>query len=104
VPTAQHAARLRGRADDLRRLARNLENVQLTNACSVAGDDTWVGPTPQACADDLRRLARQLLIRGAELRDAARRLDRAADAINAELLAELMAERAMTAAAPAGVR
>ncbi len=72
----------------------------MTNAHSIAGDDTWVGPTAQACADDLRRLARQLLLRCDELRTAARRLDRAADAINAEV----MAERAMTAAAPAGVR
>jgi hypothetical protein len=100
VSTTQQATRLRARAEDLRRFARTLENVRMTNAYSAAGDDTWVGPTAQACADDLRRLARQLLLRCDELRTAARRLDRAADAIAAEVLAE----RAMTAAAPAGVR
>ena len=100
MATTQHATRLRARAEDLRRLARTLENTPLTTAHTVAGDDTWVGPTAQACATDLRRLARQLLLRCDELRAAARRLERAADAI----AAELMAGRAMTADAPAGVR
>jgi hypothetical protein len=100
VSTTQQATRLRARAEDLRRFASTLEHARMTNAHAVAGDDTWVGPTAQACADDLRRLARQLLLRCDELRTAARRLDRAADAIAAEVLAE----RALAAAAPAGVR
>jgi hypothetical protein len=100
VATTEQATRLRARADDLRRFARTLETARMTTAHTVAGDDTWVGPTAQACANDLRRLARQLLVRCDELRAAARRLERAADAITAEL----MAERAMTATAPTGVR
>lgn len=100
MATTEQANKLRARADDLRRFARTLENARFTTAHTVAGDDTWVGPTAQACANDLRRLARQLLLRCDELRVAARRLDRAADAITSEI----MAERAMTAAAPAGVR
>ena len=100
MPSTEQASRLRARAEDLRRFARTLENARLTDAYTTAGDDTWVGPTAQACANDLRRLARQLLLRCDELRVAARRLDRAADAITSEIIAE----RAMTPAAPAGVR
>jgi hypothetical protein len=88
--TTNPATRLRHRADELRRFANRVEATRLVSAYVFAGDDTWVGPTPAACLSDLVRLRRNLLTQCDGLRVAARRLDRAADA--------------MAAAAPVGGR
>jgi len=79
MPTAVAANRLRTRAVALRALADRLRRLDVLTLHLHAGTDTWVGPSPQRCADALRahRLA---LLRRAELLDAtARRMQRRAD-------------------------
>ena len=46
---------------------------------SLAGPETWVGPTAQACFDALIAVRRQLETQQQSLGDTARRLDRQAD-------------------------
>ena len=44
---------LRARARDIRRTAALVDACSTTQLVDRAGDDTWIGPTPQACHDDL---------------------------------------------------
>ena len=48
---------------------------------TLAGPDTWMGPTAQACLDTLLTLRRQLRSAQHSLIDAARVLERRADAL-----------------------
>lgn len=77
------AIRLRQRAVVLSTLAWRLQRVYALDAYLFAGPDTWVGPSPQACADDLR-LQRSALLQQAEaLLAASRRFIRTADELDA---------------------
>lgn len=83
---------LRQRALALRGFAARLQRLQLMTLHLTAGPDTWVGPSPQQCADDLRRRRTILLDEAEQLISHARRLERIAAELDAQT------------AAPAGVR
>ncbi|MEI7547287.1 MAG: hypothetical protein WCK21_04415 [Actinomycetota bacterium] len=74
VPPAGSQARLQ-RAADLRRLARQLQALQLLTAHQYAGDDTWVGPPAQRCRDRLLVHARVVTSHAEQLLVMARRLE-----------------------------
>ena len=72
--------------EQLRATARNLQSVagliggsRALTVYSLAGPDTWEGPTPQACSEALLGLRRRLLKHQQTLNDTARRLERRAD-------------------------
>lgn len=81
TPAAQ---RFRQRAIVLRGLAGRIEHLAVLTVHIEAGVDTWVGPSPQACADDLRSRSAQLRAEATDLRREARRLDRIADEMDAQ--------------------
>ena len=77
--TATDVEQMRARARSIRRTAALLDDCDATRLASRAGDDVWIGPTPQRCHDDL--VAMRATIRSAhdELIAAAARLDAQAD-------------------------
>lgn len=77
------AERLRARAANLRALARRLNSLLALDLYRFTGSDTWVGPSPQRCDDTMRGVARTLRSHGDSLATHARRLDRAADEVEA---------------------
>lgn len=81
--SATPADQLRHRATTLRTLASRLQRLQLLDLHTQAGPGTWVGPSPQACADDLRARRGQLLQVADELSREARRFDRIAADLDA---------------------
>jgi hypothetical protein len=86
---AQEAAALRARALALRRLATRAEQADLHAVRRLAGDDTWVGATAQACRDDIVTSERRLAEAVDELRRHAVVLDRRAE----QLLAATVVNR-----------
>ena len=98
-------APLRARAHGLRTVAAQLSPRDIDILTVRAGNDTWVGPTPQQCLDDLQRISRELGTAHDELVAAAVRLETEADAIDAAaraaaVRAAVAAERAKPAAVP----
>lgn len=81
TPAAQH---LRQRALVLHGLAGRIEHLAVLTVHIEAGADTWVGPSPQLCADDLRLRSMQLQAEADQLRREARRFDRIADEMDAQ--------------------
>lgn len=81
--SATPADRLRHRATTLRILANRLHHLQVLGISEQAGPTTWVGPSPQACADDLRMRRRQLVAAADELTREARRFERLAADLDA---------------------
>jgi hypothetical protein len=77
-PTAEAAA-LRARAAALRRLASHVEHADLGAVARLAGDDTWIGATAEACRHDVAIAIRRLDGAADELRRAAATLERRAD-------------------------
>ena len=78
--------------EQLRATARHLQSVagliggsRALTVYSLAGPDTWEGPTPQACSEALLGLRRQLLTHQQTLNDTARRLERRADLLEQQL-------------------
>ena len=57
---------------------------------TLAGTDTWVGPTPQACYDTLLALRGRLLANQQTLADTARRLERRADLLEQQPIINLV--------------
>ncbi len=81
MSTATQVTQLRARAAGLRSLASAISSSRALTVYRLAGPQTWVGPTAQACFDALVTLRRQLQTEQQSLRDNARRLDRQADVL-----------------------
>lgn len=79
IPT--QAEQLRNRARHLRSMASMIGASRALSVHTLAGPDTWVGPTAQACFDTLLTLRRQLRSAQRSLTDAARGLEHRADAL-----------------------
>ena len=77
------ADHLRVRARTLRVLAGQLQRLEVLSLASLAGSDTWLGPTPQRCADSLRSTRTSLLDHVDELVRTARRFEQQADQLAA---------------------
>jgi len=84
MPSSSAAAlELRQRARSLRRLSQRMQRCSAIDLIRFAGDDTWLGPSPQRCADDLRWLRVSFLQQADELEATARCLERQADELDA---------------------
>lgn len=81
MSTTPHVEHLRASARHLRGIAGAIANSRALTVFNLAGADTWVGPTPQACSDALVTLRRQLQTTQQTLTDTARRIERQADAL-----------------------
>lgn len=87
MPTSTAASRLRQRAIVLASVARQLQRLYALDLYRFAGPDTWVGPSPQACADDLRQRRTAILQQSDALLVESRRLLRSADELDARAAA-----------------
>lgn len=81
MSTATQVEHLRNRARGLRSATDAIGASRALTVYSLAGPGTWVGPTAQACQDALLALRRQLQANQQSLADAARLLERRADAL-----------------------
>jgi hypothetical protein len=72
---------LRTTARHLRSMSNLIGASRALTVHSLAGPDTWVGPTPQACHDALLALRGRLQAHQQTLTDDARRLERRADVL-----------------------
>lgn len=72
---------LRNRADELRRLAASIERVHFGAVLPLAGIDTWLGPSAEACRHDLAASAEALNRAVGTLRRDALWLDQRAAAV-----------------------
>lgn len=75
MPTDLDPAQRAARAAALRRLANRLEACDVGAPGSWAGDDTWIGPTADACRAALAAQATSVASAVAALRARARQLD-----------------------------
>lgn len=83
MPTSPTATRLRQRAVALDTVAWRLGQVYAVDLYRLAGPDTWVGPSPQACVDDLLQRRAAILQQIDVLRAESRRFTRTADEMDA---------------------
>jgi hypothetical protein len=81
MSSASQVEQLRARARHLRAVSGLIGASRSLTVYNLAGSDTWVGPTPHACAEALLTLRRRLQTGQLALTDAARGLDRRADVI-----------------------
>ena len=81
MSTATQVEHLRSRARQLRSVSGTIGASRAVTVYSLAGPDTWIGPTAQACQDALLSLRRQLQANQQSLTDAARVLERRAEAL-----------------------
>lgn len=81
MSTATQVDHLRTRARQLRSVSGTIGAGRALTVYSLAGPDTWIGPTAQACQDAPLALRRQLQANQQSLTDAARVLDRRADTL-----------------------
>ncbi len=79
MSTAAHVEQLRSRARHLRALSTTIAASKALTVYTLAGPDTWVGPTAQSCFDTLVDLRRQLQTHQQSLCDTARGFERRAD-------------------------
>jgi alpha-beta hydrolase superfamily lysophospholipase len=79
MSTATQVEQLRARARHLRSVSSMIANSPAVAVYSLAGPDTWVGPTAQACYDALVAVRRQLQTQQQSLSDTARSFERRAD-------------------------
>lgn len=86
MPPTSDATRLRQRAVTLRTLARRIGSLHVLDLYRMAGAETWVGPSPQHCADVLRARRSALLAAADDLVGTAARLERQAAALEAATL------------------
>lgn len=77
---------LRVRATALRSLASRLGRLRALEVVRLAGPDTWVGPSPEACRVELLAVRRSLQRAGDDLRATAHWLERRADESDAATL------------------
>jgi hypothetical protein len=85
MSTTGHIEQLRATARHLRSVSEKIGTSRALTVYSLAGSDTWIGPTPQSCYDSLLAVRRQLQANQQTASDAARRLDRQADALQQQL-------------------
>jgi hypothetical protein len=81
MSTTVQVEKLRATANRLRSVSARIGASRALTVYSLAGPETWVGPTAQSCYDALLALRRQLQANQQTLTDTARLLDRQADAI-----------------------
>ena len=79
MSTAAEVEQLRARARELRAVSARLGASRALVVHTLAGPDTWVGPTPQSCYDALVAIRRNLQAHQQDLLDVARTLERRAD-------------------------
>jgi hypothetical protein len=79
MSTATQAEQLRATARHLRSVSSAIAASRALTVYSLAGPDTWVGPTAQSCYDSLVAVRRQLQTQQQDLSDSARSYDRRAD-------------------------
>ena len=82
--------------EQLRATARHLYSVasliggsRALTVYTLAGPDTWVGPTGQACSEALLAIRRQLIANQQTMNDTARRLERRADVLEQQAVVSL---------------
>ena len=78
---ATQIEQLRARARHLRALSGSIATTRALTVYSLAGPDTWVGPTAQSCYDSLVVLRRRLQTHQQSLCDTARSFEQRADAL-----------------------
>lgn len=81
MSTSTQVEHLRTRARHLRSVSGSIGSSRAVAVYSLAGPATWIGPTAQACQDALLALRRQLQANEQSLTDAARVLERRAEAL-----------------------
>jgi alpha-beta hydrolase superfamily lysophospholipase len=86
MSTASEVEQLRATARHLHSIAGLIGGSRALDVHTLAGPDTWEGPTPLACCAALVALRRQLLTNQQSLTDTARRLERRADLIEQQPL------------------
>ena len=79
MSTASHITELRASAKNLRAMSSLVAASRALTVYTLAGPETWVGPTAQSCFDALVGLRRQLQAELQSLGDTARMLERRAD-------------------------
>ena len=81
MSTSTQVEQLRTRATHLRFISGRIGATRAVAVYRLAGPDAWIGPTAQACQDALLALRRQLQANQQSLTDAARVLERLAEAL-----------------------
>jgi hypothetical protein len=81
MSTATQVEQLRAAARRLHSIAGLIGGSRVLDVHTLAGAETWIGPTPEACCAALVGLRRQLLANQQTLTDTARRLERRADVL-----------------------
>ncbi len=81
MSTTNQAQTLRATAGRLRSVSTQIGASRALTVYNLAGPETWLGPTAQACHDALLVIRRELEANQQMLTDTARRLERQADAI-----------------------
>jgi hypothetical protein len=79
MSTAIQVAQLRTTATNLRTVSHMIGASRALSVFSLAGPETWVGPTAQSCFDALFELRRQLQAQQQALGDTARLFERRAE-------------------------
>lgn len=81
MSTAVQVEKLRASATRLRSVSADIGASRALTIYTLAGPETWIGPTAQSCYDALLAVRRQLQADQRTLTDTARRLEQQADAI-----------------------
>lgn len=81
MTTATQVEQLRVTAQHLRSVSRKIGASRALSVHTLAGPDTWVGPTADSCYAALLALRGQLQSNQQTLIDGARRLERRADVL-----------------------
>jgi hypothetical protein len=89
MSTAAQVEQLRATARRLHSVVGLIGDSRGLTVYNLAGSDTWIGPTPQACSDALLEIRGKLLADQQTLTDAARRLERRADLLEQQPPARL---------------
>ena len=79
MSTPTQIEQLRATARQLHSVAGLIGGSRALNVYTLAGSETWNGPTPLACGEALLALRRQLLANQQTATDTAHRLERRAD-------------------------
>jgi len=79
MSTTVEIQQLRNSAHLLRSLSKSIGRSRALTVHSLAGPDTWIGPTAQSCYEQLLAMRRQLATNQLSLVDTAGRLDRRGD-------------------------
>ena len=81
MSTTGQIQQLRSTAAHVRSLSGLIGGSRALTVYSLAGPETWIGPTPQSCYDELLSVRRQLQSNQQSLTDTARHLDSQAMAL-----------------------